>query len=266
MGEIVEYTTDAGTTRAYLAVPASGSGPGIVVVQEWWGLVDHIRDVCDRFAAEDFLALAPDLYRGETTTEPDEATRKMQEVDVHTAALELAVGIGYVLQHPGCTSGTVGVVGYCMGGALALIAGATATGKVGAVDSYYGVFWYGDPQFEPMTGPVVMRVGTNDEFISLERIEELAQLVREAGADVTVRTYEGAGHAFFNDSRPEAYRPEAAQAAWQETLELFRTSLASREAYEPPHTLDDAVGGDVDEGPHSQARVEGARDRYNPLA
>ncbi len=227
MGEMVTYGTDAGQTDAYLAIPGSGSGPGVVVIQEWWGLVDHIRDVCDRFADEGFVALAPDLYDGETAEDGREADRRMQELQVGDAAVELATGIGYLLARDEVTADRVGVVGYCMGGALAVVTADRAAGKVGACDAYYGVFWYGDPELSAITCPVVLRVGTEDDYISEDAVGALADHIREAGAEqVRVETYAGAGHAFFNDSR-DSYDAQAADRAWQDTLTLFRENLGS---------------------------------------
>lgn len=228
MGEMVTFDTDAGGTSAYLAVPEDGPGPGVVVIQEWWGLVDHIRDVCDRFADEGFVALAPDLYDGEEADDAEEANRRMQELQVPEAALELSTAIGYLLTREEVTGGRVGVVGYCMGGALAIVTADRAAGKVGACDAYYGVFWYGDPELSAIECPVVLRVGTEDDYISEEKVRSLAGHIRDAGApDVRVETYEGAGHAFFNDER-DSYDEDAAGRAWQDTLTLFRENLGAR--------------------------------------
>lgn len=227
MGGMVAYDTDAGQTDAYLAVPEDGSGPGVVVIQEWWGLVDHIEDVCDRFAGEGFVALAPDLYDGETAEDGEEANRRMQELQVDDAALELSTGIGYLLTRDEVTGDRVGVVGYCMGGALAIVTADRAAGKVGACDAYYGVFWYGDPELSAIECPVVLRVGSEDDHISEDKVRSLADHIRDAGAaDVRVEIYEGAGHAFFNDDR-DSYDEDAADQAWQDTLTLFREHLGS---------------------------------------
>lgn len=224
MGREITYRTDAGETRAYLAVPSAGSGPGVVVVQEWWGLVDHIRDVCERFAAEGFVALAPDLYDGERTADDAEADRLMQELQVEEAALDLVGAIAELLQRDEVTSEQVGVVGYCMGGALALVTAEKGGDKVAAADSYYGVFWYGDPDLSHITAAVTMRVGTEDPYISVEKVEDLAEHIRSSsGADVRVMTYDGAGHAFFNDDG-ESYDEDAARSAWKDTLEFFRSA------------------------------------------
>ena len=103
----------------YLATPKSGKGPAIVVIQEWWGLVRHIEDVCDRFANEGFLACAPDLFHGKTTKSPDDAGKMVMELDADRAEREIASAGAYLLTRPECSSKTCGVVGFCMGGGLA---------------------------------------------------------------------------------------------------------------------------------------------------
>src|SRR5688572_32140552 len=112
-GQMVEFSSNGGTANGYLATPASGKGPGIIVIQEWWGLVPHIRDVCDRFAAEGFVALAPDLYRGKATTEPDEAGKLMMALNIEQAAQDMSGAIDKVAEVAGRDA--VGVTGVCMG-------------------------------------------------------------------------------------------------------------------------------------------------------
>src|ERR1700741_4999853 len=112
MGKKVEFTSNGHTCQGYLATPASGKGPAVVVIQEWWGLVEHIQDVADRFAAEGFLAIAPDLYHGKTTTSPDEAGRLLMELDAERAVREIAGAGNYLLQQPECSSTKYGVVGF----------------------------------------------------------------------------------------------------------------------------------------------------------
>ena len=227
MGETVEFESEAGPTSGYLAVPTDGSGPAVIVIQEWWGLVAHIKDVAERFAAEGFVALAPDLFHGEMTTESGEAARKLQELKVADAARELDGAIDYLLRRPEVTGDKVGVVGFCAGGALAVVTANTAPDKVAAAVPFYGVFWYGDPQVDQVRAPMLMHVGTEDEWIPIEKVEALAEHVRSSsGTAVEVRTYEGAGHAFFNDTRPEAYDPNAASEAWAATLAFLRTHLS----------------------------------------
>ena len=119
MGEIVTFASNGGTASGYLATPEGGGGVPVVVIQEWWGLVPHIEDVCERFAAEGFVALAPDLYRGEKTTEPDEAGKLMMALNVDQAAKDMSGAVDKVKEVSGRDA--VGVVGFCMGGGLALV-------------------------------------------------------------------------------------------------------------------------------------------------
>src|ERR671927_279975 len=112
--EMIEFKSNGGTTRGYLAVPESGKGPGVIVIQEWWGLVPHIKDVADRFAAEGFVALAPDLYHGRATTSPDEAGKLMMALDIEQTEKDLRGAINYLLAHESVTSNKVGTVGFCM--------------------------------------------------------------------------------------------------------------------------------------------------------
>lgn len=226
MGETVEFDTASGTRQGYLALPPTGTAPGLVVIQDRWGLVDQIRGVCDRFAAEGFGALAPDLFEGEAAEEPDAESRLAQELEMAGAAHDAAGGVRYLLDREEVVGDRVGVVGFCLGGGLALVTAATVPEQVGAVDSYYGVFWYGEPELAAVEVPVVLRVGTDDELVSVETVEALAAHLRSvSGVRVDVKTYPGAGHGFFDDTRPDAYAPACAQRAWQDTLAFLRDHL-----------------------------------------
>src|SRR5215207_3065190 len=120
MGEMVQFPFAGGNTGGYLATPKQGSGPGLIVMQEWWGLVPHIKDVCDRFAAEGFVALAPDIYKGDSTTDPDEASTLMQALNIAETEQILRKAITVLLARADVTSEQVGIVGFCMGGQLAM--------------------------------------------------------------------------------------------------------------------------------------------------
>src|SRR5689334_2863809 len=111
MGELVEFAANGGKDSGYLALPAQGSGPGVIVIQEWWGLVDHIKDVCERFAGEGFVALAPDLYHGKTTKSPDEAGKLMMSMRIDEAEKDISGAIDYLLGHEATTGDKAGVVG-----------------------------------------------------------------------------------------------------------------------------------------------------------
>ena len=221
----VEFEANGGAATGYLAVPESGRGPGVVVLQEWWGLDDHIRDVCDRFAQAGFIALAPDLYRGETTDQPDEAEQKMMAMNMDQAEKEMRGAVDYVASHEGLEGDRVGAVGFCLGGGLAVWA-ATANPKVGAVSTFYYVMPHGKPDFSKVNGPVLGHFGTNDDFVPVEDAKALEKELNDAGADAEFEFYEGAGHAFFNDTdRLGTYDESNAKQAWAKTLDFLKRHL-----------------------------------------
>jgi carboxymethylenebutenolidase len=223
MGERVEFPSNGHTCQGYYAAPASGSGPAVVVIQEWWGLVPHIEDLVDRFASEGFVAIAPDLFHGKTTKSPDEAGKMLMELDVERAYKEIA-GAGAYLLANGATSQQYGVVGFCMGGALAQYV-ATRDENVGAAVSFYGGFKKVPTEWEGLTAPILLIYGENDKGVPAEQGRELAAKLKTLGKDVELIVYPNADHAFFNDARPEVYNPEAAAAAWQRTLDFFRKNV-----------------------------------------
>ena len=223
----IEFPTSAGTSPGYLAVPTSGRGPATIVLQEWWGVEDHVRSICDRFAAEGFFALAPDLYRGETTTEPSEAQQKMMALSMEAAETDMCGAADFLAAQPGFEGRGVGSVGFCLGGGLSVWA-ATSCPNIAAAVSYYYVMPHGKPDFTKLKGPVLGHFGTSDEFIPLETAQELEAELREAGADVTFHYYEGGGHAFFNDTnRLGTYDPTHTQASWERTVSFLRSALSS---------------------------------------
>jgi carboxymethylenebutenolidase len=222
----VEFESNGGTAPGYLAVPDSGSGPATIVLQEWWGLDPHIRDVCDRLAREGFLALAPDLYRGDTADQPDKAQQLMMALSMDQAEKDMRGAVDYLAEHEGFQGKGVGSVGFCLGGGLSVWA-ASANPKVAAVVTYYYVMPHGKPDFSKVQGPVLGHFGDSDEFVSVDDAKALEQEMRSAGVDATFEFYEGAGHAFFNDAnRLGTYDKEAAERAWQRTIEFFRKNLA----------------------------------------
>jgi carboxymethylenebutenolidase len=218
---MVEFAANGSTANGYLSRPGSGSGPGVIVIQEWWGLVDHIKVVADRFASEGFVALAPDLYHGESTTSPDDAGRLMMALNIDAATKELLGAVDYLLGAGGASSGSVGVVGFCMGGQLALAA-ACATPKVGACVDFYGVHQNVTLDFSGLESPVLGLFGENDSFVTPEVARKVEHDIRSAGKPIEIHIYPDADHAFFNDSRPDAYNPDAARDAWERTLRFFR--------------------------------------------
>jgi len=221
----VEFAANGGTAPGYLAVPQSGSGPATIVLQEWWGLEPHITDVCDRFAAAGFLALAPDLFRGETTDQPDEAEQKMMAMSMDQAEKDMRGAVDYLAGHDGVEGERVGSVGFCLGGGLAVWA-ASANPRVGAVVSYYYVMPHGKPDFSRIEAPVLGHFGTADDFVSVDDAKALQQEMQDAGVKADFELYEGDGHAFFNDTnRLGTYDEEAAKRSWERTIDFLRSNL-----------------------------------------
>lgn len=227
MREKVSFPSDGGTTEGYLARPASGTGPGVIVIQEWWGLVGHVTSVADRFAAEGFVALAPDLYHGLTTGEPDEARRLMMGLAMDQAAHDIGGAARYLAGDDGCT-GKVGAVGFCMGGSLALWSAALSDDVIAAVGFYPVIPWERmRPEWSRYAGKAaVIHCSEEDGTSAAEGIQTAREAIETAGGEVTLYDYPGTAHAFFNDDRPEVFSHDAATSAWARTLDLLRTRLA----------------------------------------
>ncbi len=210
--------------RGYLARPASGRGPGVVVIQEWWGLVDHIRDVCDRLARDGFVALAPDLYRGEQTSDPDRASRLMMDLEIPRAARELDGAVQALLSHDGVEGARVGAIGFCMGGQLALFA-ATRSPRIGAVVDCYGIHPNVTLDLSGLEAAVFGVFAENDEFVPPEAARKLEAELRGAGVDAQFEVFVGVQHAFLNETRPDVFDAATAAEAWAQILAFLRARL-----------------------------------------
>jgi len=222
-GVEIEIVNGDEAFSAYLATPESGRGPGVLVIQEWWGLVPHIRDVCDRLAREGFVALAPDLYHGRATDDPDAAGRYMLGLEIPRALRDLDAAVGELLNRDTVGS-KVGVVGFCMGGQLALAAGCE-NARIGAVADFYGVHPDVKLNLTNCKASVLAVFAEHDAFIPADVVEKLSTDLTAAGVSASVRTIEGAQHAFMNDTRPDVYDASAAAAGWAALLGLFRAEL-----------------------------------------
>jgi carboxymethylenebutenolidase len=230
MGESVTFSSNGGQAQGYLAVPAAGSGPGVVVIQEWWGLNDQIKEVCDRFANEGSVALAPDLYRGKSTSPPkeDEAGQLMMALNIEQAAKDMAGAIDYLRGHDAVTGDGVGVTGFCMGGGLALWLATLRPDAVKAVVPYYGVIPWpaAQPDYSKLRAALQGHYAENDDFADPESVRKLEEELKGLGKDVEFYIYPGVGHAFTNHHRPDVFHEEHSQTAWQRTVEFFREHLA----------------------------------------
>ncbi len=217
------FPSGGGTAYGYLALPPSGSGPGVVVVQEWWGLTDHIAGIADRLAAQGFVALAPDLFGGRTTHDFDEAGELMMALPVDDAARNLSGAVGFLLDHDAVTSSAVGAVGFCMGGGFVLLLGAQEGARISAVVPFYGVGPAVPSTYTGLTAAVQGHYAERDGFYPVDEARKQEQQIREeSGAPVEFFYYD-AGHAFHNDENLlGTYDPEAAALAWERTVDFLR--------------------------------------------
>lgn len=226
MGATVLFGSNGKTASGYIAHPADASGPGVIVIQEWWGLVPHIKDVADRLAAEGFVALAPDLFHGEVTREPDEGAKLMMALDLERAAKEMAGAVDYLNALPTTTGKTVGAIGFCMGGGLVLWL-STIKPEGAACVPFYGAIPWEDvqPDFSAARASYLGHYATKDDWATQESARQIQTQLQALGREANFHFYEGTHHAFFNDTRPEVYDRTAAELAWQRTISFLRAKL-----------------------------------------
>jgi carboxymethylenebutenolidase len=223
--ETLNLETQNGATSAFVAIPAEGDanraeGAAVILIQEWWGVNDHVRDIAGRYAKEGYLCVAPDLFRGKTARTTDEGSRLMHELAIEDG-LDT---IRHALEETRRTyqSERVGITGYCMGGTFALRA-ACEMDTLRAAAPFYGDI----PDEETLSRlkvPTLFIAGARDNWITPEKVEGLKEAARKYDLPVEVVSYD-ADHAFFNDTRPEVYNPEAATDAWQRVLAFFHERL-----------------------------------------
>jgi carboxymethylenebutenolidase len=212
-------------TSGELALPeGSDKAPALVLVQEYWGVNDHIRSLADRFAKAGFVTLAPDLYHGKVTKDAAEAAELMRALDGKQAIDDIAGAVTLLAAHPR-SNGKVGVVGFCMGGAYALSATSNiADPGVAASVPFYGMPHAGRLDPAKMKAPILMHVATRDQWVTPAGAQEIEAKVNAHGGSMKVEVYE-ADHAFVNDTRPEVYAPDAAKLAWDRTIAFLHQHL-----------------------------------------
>ena len=224
-GSMVQFPANGHTCDGYLSLPAGGTGPGLIVIQEWWGLVDHIKTLCDRFAAEGFVALAPDMYHGERTTSPDQAGKLLMALNIAQAAKDMRGAAEFLRASASVKPKKVGILGFCMGGQLALFAAQEHPDVIDAAVDFYGIH----PKVEIVPSrlkvPVLGHFGTRDKSVSVDAVHAMAKTCVAAGGSFEVHAYE-ADHAFFNDTRPQVYDGAAATLAFSRTLTFLRKHLS----------------------------------------
>ncbi len=219
--EMIEFGKNGDKVPAYMARPDDDAQhPGVIVIQEWWGLNEHIKDITRRMAEAGYVAIAPDLYRGQVAEEPDEARKLMMEREMEDALADVSSGVDYLQSQDAVIPKSIGVMGFCMGGSLSARMATTGNG-VGACVIFYG--GYGDqadavvPQVQV---PFLGIFGEADAGIPVERVRQIEGLLQEHGKIHEINIYPDAPHAFFNDTR-DSYREDHAQDAWAKTLAWF---------------------------------------------
>lgn len=222
----VTFESTEGTAHGYIAVPDAGNGPGVIVIQEWWGLTDHMKDVCDRLATLGFVALAPDLYGGSIAHDGEEAAEMMSKLPAEEGARLLLGSVDYLLSRDEVTSKTVGAIGFCMGGGFVLSLAAQAGDKVSAAVPFYGVGQGVPDSFKSITAKIQGHYAEQDGFFPVEKAREQEQQIREeSGAEVEYFYYD-APHAFHNDENPQGnYRKEHADLAWSRAVKFLQDNV-----------------------------------------
>ena len=228
VSERVDFPSNGFMASGYLATTAAGSGPGVIVIQEWWGLNAQIKGVADQLAGAGFVALAPDIYRGELAShdEMDKAGHLMQTLPPEHAAKDMSGAIDFLADHADVTGDGLGVIGFCMGGMLTLLLAAQRPDRVAAAVPFYG-FPQGDaePDWAGLTASIRGHMASPDDFFTPEAARELEARLRGLGKDVTL-TIHDAGHAFMNEENPGgAYDPELAARLWPEVTAFLHAEL-----------------------------------------
>lgn len=227
MGEKVSFASNGGTCEGYLAIPESGSGPAVIVIQEWWGLVGHITSIADRFAKAGFVALAPDLYHGVIAKEPDHAMKMLMGLAMDKAALDIDGAAKYLSDRDDVSGKGIGAVGFCMGGSLALWS-ATLSPEITATVAFYpGLPWERmSPNWQNYSGKSAqIHCSESDGKSTAPGIQEAVKSIESAGGDAETFDYPGTHHAFFNDERPEVFDKDASALAWDRMITFFNISI-----------------------------------------
>ena len=223
MGKDIEFDFKGVACSGYLSLPQKEGAKAVMVIQEWWGLVPHIKAVVDRLASIGFVAYAPDLYHGQIAKEPDNARKLLMELELDGAAQELNAAAGYLLELPEVSSKTVGTLGFCMGGALAIWSATISDDISTAVGYYPGQSWERHkPQWGKMKAKQVqIHCSEGDGTSEADSIVEAVSNINSAGGFVETFDYPGTLHAFFNDDRPEVFNMDAAELSWNRTIKFL---------------------------------------------
>ncbi len=225
----MEFASNGSTVGGYLARPAGGTGPGVLVIQEWWGLSPDLERTTDRLAEAGFTALAPDLFRGEVANhdEMDRAARLMTELPPDRAARDMSGAVDFLLEDPGATGESIGVVGFCMGGMLAWLIAANRADAVKAVVPFYGFpSGAGEPDWSAMTCTVRGHMAEHDDFFGPDAARALEAKLQGLGKDVQLTVHAGTGHAFMGPHNALGTLDEGlAERIWPEVFAFLHAEL-----------------------------------------
>jgi carboxymethylenebutenolidase len=224
----VQYSSGTIGMKAFVAAPQTREKlPAVIVVQEWWGLTDHIKDIARRYAAEGYVAIAPDLYSRlghALTTDAGEAGKLMNTLKQEDGLAELNATVAYLKSVPEVNATKIGVTGFCMGGSYALML-PCVNSEVKAAVPFYGQVPNPDIPIQKLAGPVLYLYGEDDGWITKADVQRLAAALKKYNKAGEIKTYPGAPHAFFRDTDPSVYRPDAAKDAWERTKAFFKQHL-----------------------------------------
>ena len=225
---MVEYPSNGVMVRAYVAAPpVKERRPAVVIVQEWWGLNDHIKDIARRYAKEGFVAIAPDLYSRlghPVTKDANEAGRLMNTLQQQDGLQDLQATVAYLKAAPEVDGGKIGVTGFCMGGSYALML-PCVNGDIKAAVVFYGQVPNPDSPLQRLACPILYIYGEEDGWITKADVQRLAAALKKYNKDGEIKTYPGAAHAFFNDTRKEVYKAAEAKDAWGRAVAFFTRHL-----------------------------------------
>lgn len=224
MGLDISFDCTHGSLNGYMALPPKKTGPGLILLQEWWGINTHIKDLVERFADHGFVTLAPDLYHGEVAATPDQAERAMMQLNIASTAKDLSCAIDYLKNQKMVEPKKIGVMGFCMGGQLALYA-ASISDDVDACVDFYGIHPNVKPDVANIKCPILGLFGGLDPSVTPKVVRQLDTQLDSHSISHTFVTYEHAGHAFFNDTRKEAYNKEAAEDALKKVLTFLKETI-----------------------------------------
>jgi carboxymethylenebutenolidase len=229
MAETVTFPSNGNTASGYLAIPESGSGPGVIVVQEWWGMSPSIKEMADRLASAGFVALVPDLFHGEIAghDEVDKAAAMMQALPMDRVARDMTGAVDFLVDETRVSAPAIGAIGFCMGGGLAMVLAATRPDAIKAVVTFYGIpTGKAEPDWAGMTAVVRGHMGGADDFYSPDAVRAVERKLQDMGKDVQFTVHPGAGHAFMGPHNAfGTLDEELAAEIWPEVTAFLHEQL-----------------------------------------